>query len=102
MRVATLLLLSLVAAPLGRAAPPAPAATAGSSWSPDGSRLVYVRGGLYDGDLYVVGADGGDAARLTTSGHNRDPAVSPDGSRIAYVHVRKYAERADVWIVGAD
>jgi sugar lactone lactonase YvrE len=37
-----------------------------------------------DGDLFIVAADGG-FRRLTASGDVREPVLSPDGQRIAYV-----------------
>src|SRR6266849_4984256 len=101
--VLPLLVLALIAVPLaGAAGPPPPLLEAGSSWSPDGSWIVYVSAGLINGDLYVLGVDSGSVTRLTTGGHNRDPAWSPDGRRIVYVHVRKYLDHEDVWLIGAD
>ncbi len=61
------------------------------AWSPDGARLAYVRD--RDGraeynraDIWVAGADGSDARRLTTAGVGRaaSPSWSPDGARIAF------------------
>lgn len=48
------------------------------SWSPDGSEIAYVQG--LD-DIYIAGADGSYARRLTTG---LDPSWSPDGDRIVY------------------
>ena len=55
------------------------------SWSPDGSKLVFV--GLQGGqsDLYVVDATGGDLKALTRDRYtDRDPVWSPDGKKIAF------------------
>jgi dipeptidyl aminopeptidase/acylaminoacyl peptidase len=68
-------------------------------WTPDGERIVYVRGGdlefpekpspnpalLPQGveqDIWVVGVHGGDARKLAAG---RAPAVSPNGATVAYV-----------------
>ncbi len=59
------------------------------SWSPTGDRIVFMswRGGPTE--VYVMNADGTNQARLTHTekGDAIDPRWSPDGARIAYVHV---------------
>jgi Tol biopolymer transport system component len=53
------------------------------SWSPDGGQVVYA----WNGDLYVVNAEGGDPRQLTTAPPgNYEPAWSPDGQTIVYWH----------------
>lgn len=52
-------------------------------WSPDGSRIAFGRSGAAEPGVYVMNADGSNAARLTSAG--RDPAWSPDGEWIVYV-----------------
>jgi Tol biopolymer transport system component len=68
-------------------------------FTPDGKTLVFFR---RDGDVYRIGVDGKGLQRLTTGnqyvefrlspadkhGSSDPPAVSPDGSRIAYCAVR--------------
>jgi len=77
---------------------PPPAAGPGCfDWTPDSAGLVYVTG---DARLCLVGATGGPARTITDHGtHHRDhgepgehrthrlaaPAVSPDGTKVAYV-----------------
>lgn len=66
-----------------------PGADSNPAWSPDGSRIVFVRfngspGGTYDGEIYVMNADGSNQTRLTTSRNDRYPAWSPDGTKIAF------------------
>jgi eukaryotic-like serine/threonine-protein kinase len=56
-------------------------------FTPEGDRVVY--DGLIDGDseLLSIALDGSDRRRLThTPGWDYAPAISPDGTRIAYVH----------------
>jgi hypothetical protein len=78
------------------------------SWSPDGSRIafeVHVQGGGGpEGgavDVYVVDADGSDAAPLTIDGTSSSPAWSPDGSRIAYVHATP-SGNSDIHVMTAE
>lgn len=49
--------------------------------TPDGSEVIY----SYQGDLWKVNANGGDAFRLTAmDGTETDPSVSPDGKWLAF------------------
>ncbi|MGH3147956.1 MAG: TolB family protein, partial [Rubrobacter sp.] len=52
-------------------------------WSPDGKKIVFSKNSA---DIWVVNADGTGQKRLTftTDRQERDPAYSPDGTRIAY------------------
>jgi len=53
------------------------------TWSPDGSRLAFVRGGALDGGVIsVVRADGTGISSMGVGGAN--PAWSPDGSWLAF------------------
>ncbi len=68
------------------------------AWTPDGSRIVYVRGGDFEmgrkdpnpvsfpqgvsQDIWVIPANGGEPKKITT-GHS--PAVSPKGDVVAYI-----------------
>jgi dipeptidyl aminopeptidase/acylaminoacyl peptidase len=65
--------------------PVTPAAAYGGGafdWTPDGNALVYAS---TDGGLYIIDARGGPARRLVEHGPVAAPAVSPDGTRVAYV-----------------
>jgi Tol biopolymer transport system component len=84
------------------------------AWSPDGKKLVFMRGytGLRpDGnDLIIVGhyaiytanADGTNAQKLTDDDiQNGSPAWSPDGKKIAYATVNPFG-RNDILVMDAD
>jgi len=84
---------------------PTPSEFGAFSWSPDGSRLVYssddpAAGG--GGDLYSLSADGTHLTRLTSNGGNDDPAWSPDGGRIAFVHRGADFRHEEIWLVRPD
>jgi Tol biopolymer transport system component len=87
---------------------PTPSEFGSFSWSPDGSRLVYASEGVVGGDLYGLRADGAELARLTSDGGNDNPAWSPSGERIAYVHTERvrlpsglFRLDAEIWLVSA-
>ncbi|NHC23328.1 hypothetical protein G6553_09100 [Nocardioides sp. IC4_145] len=83
--------LALVLAGLASTTPAAHAAYAGE----DG-RIAFVR----DGQVHTMGLAGGNVRRLTSRGTNHEPAWSPNGRRIAYVH--EIRGRRDAWVMDAD
>lgn len=66
------------------------------AWSPDGTRIAYLRNGA----VWVMAADG-SGARSLTPGRSllRDPSWSPDGTRILFA---SDGGSEDLWTVPAD
>ncbi|MCI0432916.1 MAG: hypothetical protein L0271_04605 [Gemmatimonadetes bacterium] len=64
------------------------------AWSPD-SRVLYVRRA---GAIHTLPIDGGAATVVTGTELGRQPAVSPDGHRIAFLRWGADPTRYDVWI----
>ncbi len=55
------------------------------AWSPDGTKIAFASAREGTFDLYVMGADGTGATRLTSTKENdRHPSWSPDGTQIAF------------------
>ena len=74
--------------------PPARAYGGGTlDWTPDGAALVYA---AREGGLWLQPIQGGEPRRLV-DGPVAAPAVSPDGTRVAYV-----VDTRDVAVVGVD
>lgn len=69
-------------------------AAAQSVWSPDGDTLYYTRATITDGvyayqDLFAWHAPTDTTRQLTSAERALDPAISPDGKKIAYVRNRQ-------------
>lgn len=68
-----------------------------AAWSPDGTKIAFIRSSHHQPELWVMDADGTNQVRLTrTSAWEDDPTWSPDGTKIAY-H-RSYS----IWVMDAD
>jgi Tol biopolymer transport system component len=71
------------------------------AWSPDGTRIAFVRWVGDAPDIFVVGADGANLVRLTDNpGQDFAPTWSPDGSTIAFLSERDGALSA--YLMDAD
>lgn len=65
-----------------------------ASISPDGSTIAF----SYQGDIYTVSANGGEARQITTNpAHEADPIWTPDGSFIVFSSTRE--DSKDIWKV---
>lgn len=76
-------------------------------WSPDGSKIAWVRSSEeygFSSHLYVMNADGTDQVRLT-EGNQLDevPRWSPDGTKIAFIRWQFEPEfEIGLWLMNAD
>jgi Tol biopolymer transport system component len=72
-----------------------------ASWSPDGSRLLFVSDRVGDGEIHGANADGTNAGPIVTHpGDDWAPTWSPDGLRIAFTS--NLDGNDDIWLVNAD
>ena len=67
-------------------------------WSPDGTHIVFSNLGFFQGDTYVVTADGTNLCMISVragDGTEIDysPDFSPDGNRIVYATTRHWVNR---------
>jgi TolB protein len=80
------------------------------SWSPDGRYIYFTSDRSGGPQIYRVSANGGSAERVTFEGsYNARPRVSPDGKKLAMVHLQNGnyriavmdLERKDVLVLSA-
>jgi TolB protein len=78
----------------------------GPSWGPDGRMLAWASYTSQYPDIYVSTLDGRPVTRPaqgTESIHNQSPAISPDGTKIAFASSRGgRAGYLDIWVVNRD
>jgi TolB protein len=75
------------------------------TWSPDGKRIAFSRGGSNtDYDLYVMETEGGHVVQLTDGpGNELEPHWSPDGTSIVYAaSIQQDQALTDLFTVRAD
>jgi Tol biopolymer transport system component len=73
------------------------------SYSPDGSRILFVSDRDGDPDIYVMDADGGNVRQLTNApGYDGGPFFSPDGQWIAYRTDRVEKDMLQIHVMKAD
>jgi Tol biopolymer transport system component len=74
-------------------------------WSSDGSGIAWIswRDGGWDGEVWVMKADGSQPQQLTDNNSGDfGPAWSPDGSKIAWTVEDQENFDFDIWVSGAD
>ena len=70
-------------------------------WSPDRTRIAYLRGDGFDASLYVMKPNGAEHRRLDGQCYRpRDPAWSPDGTKLAVAC--DYGGHDDIYLVNTD
>lgn len=75
----------------------ASSADASARWSPDGTRLAFVRYAGDFGEIWAVDAEGANQRNLSAdTDPDISPAWSPDGARIAYIR------GSELWTMNAD
>ena len=73
------------------------------SYSPDGSRILFVSDRDGDPDIYVMNADGSAVRQLTNApGYDGGPFFSPDGAWIAYRTDRLEKDMLQIHVMRAD
>lgn len=79
-----------------------------AGWSPDGSRIVYVRNTsdgvsqTEDRGIYSITPDGTGRTQLTASPRDGRPAWSPGGSQIAFVRSAGAGTDDEIFVMGAN
>ena len=67
-------------------------------FSRDGRLVAFVR--FATQDIYIMNSDGAAVRQLTFTNNNFDPAVSPDGTKVAFASSRN--NNTDVYVVNVD
>jgi TolB protein len=72
----------------------------GPVFSPDGKHILYLMGGNFTNNIWIMDSDGSNKSQLTFSGTDWGNCWSPDGRRIAFESYR--SGNGDIWIMDAD
>ncbi|MDP6494953.1 MAG: Ig-like domain-containing protein, partial [Dehalococcoidia bacterium] len=71
------------------------------SWSPYGSRIVFISNRDGNFEIYVMDADGSGQTRLTNNlDWDLDPSWSPDGTKIVFTSYRDWNHK--IYVMNAD
>ncbi|HSR17607.1 MAG TPA: hypothetical protein VLM39_05890 [Ignavibacteriaceae bacterium] len=62
----------------------------GAAWTPDGSRIIYLKGGGSSRQLFIMDSSGINEQKIADSVETF--AVSPDGNRLCYIYYNGYWE----------
>ena len=74
-----------------------------AAWSPDGSRIAFVRHHNLATEIYLIDVDGTNLLRISPAGaYDAHPTWSSDGSRIAFASRPDTLSDSDVYLMNAD
>ena len=75
----------------------------GPSWSPDGSKILFISDQDGDTEIYVMDADGSNQAKLTDNEvADWQPSWSPDGTKIVFGGPSDLSDLHALYIMNAD
>ena len=70
------------------------------AWSPNGSKIAFVRELFVGEEIFAMNANGTGVTRLTNNSTNeKTPVWSPNGSKIAFVRL---GQRDEIYVMNAD
>jgi WD40-like Beta Propeller Repeat len=72
-----------------------------STFSPDGSQILFDAGTENGYDIFVMDADGSNIRQITDSGTDYNPSWSPDGSEIVFTR-QEAASESDIFVMDAN
>lgn len=72
-----------------------------STFSPDGTQILFDAGTDSGYDIFVMGSDGSDVRQITHIGTDYNPSWSPDGTQIVFTR-QEGASESDIFVMNAD